>query len=274
MIQCNLCNHQCILQENQTGFCRARENRNGVICCVNYRKITSIGLDPIEKKPLYHFYPGSKIFSVGSFGCNLRCSFCQNHEISMKGIRESYFENISPMDLANQAEQLIPEGNIGIAYTYNEPLIGYEFVVDTATIIQKKKMKNVLVTNACFTIPFAKQVLPYIDACNIDLKSYSDNFYKEIGGDLTMVKEFIRYAVTCCHVELTTLLIPGKNDSLEEMEELIHFIADIDRTIPYHISRFFPCYRMMDKTPTDISLVYQRVSQAQRKLENVYPGNC
>lgn len=273
-LKCNVCHHHCNLSENQTGLCKARSNKNGVIVPVNYGEITGLALDPIEKKPLNHFYPGSKILSVGSFGCNLKCSFCQNYEISTVGKGELRTQHAIPEDLVQIALDLILRGNIGIAYTYNEPLVGYEFVRDCALLAKKNKLKNVVVTNGCFNDEVLDELAPYIDAFNIDLKGFSDKFYKNIGGDFELVKNFITNAHKNAHIEITTLIIPDENDSEKEIINLSEFIASIDKEIPLHISRFFPRYEMKEKNPTEIKKVYELASIARRKLKYVYEGNC
>lgn len=273
-IECNVCHHRCKLSENQIGLCKARSNTGEKIASINYGEITSIALDPIEKKPLRHFYPGSEILSVGSYGCNLKCSFCQNHEISTVGKNSIQTQHANPENLIQIALDLIPRGNIGIAYTYNEPLVGYEYVRDCALLAKKYNMKNVVVTNGCFNKVILEEILPYIDAFNIDLKSFTHEFYKKMGGDLELVKSFIKLAHTKAHIEITTLIIPDENDSEEEMVQLSSFIASIDKRIPLHVSRFFPCYEMKDKKSTEIKKVYDLAEIARKKLDYVYEGNC
>lgn len=273
-IECKICPHNCKLNENQIGICKARSNINGEIIAINYGMITSISLDPIEKKPLRRFYPESKILSVGSFGCNLKCSFCQNHEISMVGKEESSYQYVKPEDLVRVAIDLKPEGNIGIAYTYNEPLVGYEYIRDCSILANKNKLKNVVVTNGCFCEEPMKDILPYIDALNIDLKGFTDEFYNNIGGNFEAVKNFIKLAAKTSHIEITTLIIPGENDSEDEIRNLSNYIASIDKNIPLHISRFFPSYKMNDKSATNISSVYSLSNIAREKLNYVYEGNC
>ena len=210
---CQVCNNYCELEEGQAGRCRARRNINGKIVSENYGKITSMALDPIEKKPLRRFYPGSQILSVGSYGCNLNCPFCQNYEISFSNGRDVHIVDVMPQELLKQALALRNKGNIGVAFTYNEPLIGYEYVRDASCLVHEAGMKNVLVTNGAATIETLWQVLPYIDAMNIDLKGFTREYYEMLGGSLGAVKEFIRTAAENCHVELTTLIVPGENDS-------------------------------------------------------------
>ena len=271
---CELCFHHCDLFEGQTGFCRARACRDGVIVPLNYGKVTSLALDPIEKKPLRRFHPGSMILSVGSFGCNLRCPFCQNHEISMSGDGELETAGGSPEALASKALELRPYGNIGVAYTYNEPLIGYEYVRDCAALVHERGMVNVLVTNGTIEEAPWRELLPLIDAANIDLKGFAPEWYGRLGGDLETVKRSIVLAAERCHVEVTTLLIPGENDSEEEIRSLAQWLASVDRNIPLHLSRFFPRYRMTDRSPTPEERVYRLADIAREYLAFVYTGNC
>jgi pyruvate formate lyase activating enzyme len=265
--------HQCRLNEGQTGLCRTRKNENGKSISINYGHITSISLDPIEKKPLARFCPGTKVLSVGSFGCNLDCPFCQNDSISTASIEDVHTQYMKPDELAVLAEQLKPRGNIGIAFTYNEPMVGYEYVRDTAIEIKKRGMKNVVVTNGSVTAAALNEVLPYIDAYNIDLKGFTEDYYKKLGGDLNTVLDFIGTATAHSHVELTTLIVPDENDTPDEMEKLSEWIASVDRTIPLHISRFFPRRKMIDKKPTDILLMHELADIAILNLDTVLLGN-
>ena len=276
---CPVCPHRCILSEGRTGLCRARGMRNGEIVPLHYGIVSSIALDPIEKKPLARFYPGSFILSVGSFGCNLRCPFCQNHEISRsdgaeftRG-RESF---LPPERLAEAADRLRGRGNIGVAFTYNEPLIGWEYVRDTAVLLREKGLKVVLVTNGCVNGEIADALLPLTDALNIDLKSFrAETYEKLLGGDLETVRRFIARAAERCHVELTTLIVPGMNDSEEEIRELSEWVASLPdgEEIPLHLTRFFPRYHMTDRRPTERETVLRLVSVARERLRWVYPGN-
>lgn len=272
-VQCDVCPHGCVLAEGQTGFCRARSNQGGIIKPDNYGRLTAIALDPIEKKPLRRFHPGSLILSVGSFGCNLRCSFCQNYTISMadKGTRTVY---VSPQELVDKAVLLKDEGNIGIAFTYNEPLIDPEYVYDCAQMAQARNLKIVLVTNGYINEAPLKRLLPYIDAMNIDLKAFNEAFYKHIGGDLNTVKQTIEAACAQCHVEVTTLIIPGENDDIDEMREMSVWLANINSNIPLHISRFFPQYKMTDREATSRGSIYSLSEIARESLMYVYEGNC
>ena len=273
-VTCELCFHHCRLEEGQTGFCKARICQNGAVVPLNYGKLTSLALDPIEKKPLRRFHPGSLILSAGSFGCNLRCPFCQNHEISMAGEAEIQTVEVSPAQLAGQAAELRARGNIGVAYTYNEPLVSYEYVRDCAELVREQGMVNVLVTNGTIEEGPWRTLLPLIDAVNIDLKGFTPAWYRRLGGDLETVKRSIALAAEQCHVEVTTLLVPGENDSAEEIRELAQWLASISPEIPLHLSRFFPRYRMIDHPPTPVEQVYGLAETAQGYLPYVYTGNC
>ena len=282
MAVCDVCFRHCKIEEGQIGFCGGRTAKDGRIAAYNYGCITSLALDPIEKKPLSRFFPGSRILSAGSFGCNLRCPFCQNYEISWSRQAMRYAEKaetLSPEELADLAEQLKTRGNIGIAFTYNEPLIGYEFVRDTAKLAHERGMKNVLVTNGTAALSVLEELKPYVDAMNVDLKGFTDHYYGEVlGGDRKMVMDFIEAAAGFCHVELTTLIVPGENDTEEEMRELSAWVSRLrnpdGESIPLHVSRFFPRFHMQDRSPTDVRTVYRLAEVAREKLEYVYTGNC
>nr|WP_308743457.1 AmmeMemoRadiSam system radical SAM enzyme [uncultured Anaerocolumna sp.] len=271
---CNICPHHCNLAEGQIGLCKARSNVNGEITAINYGRITGIALDPIEKKPLKMFYPGSEILSVGSFGCNFKCSFCQNNDISMAGKNELDTQFVTPEELIQLALELRTKGNIGIAYTYNEPLVGYEYIRDCAKLAKENGLKNVVVTNGCFCEEPMRELLPYIDALNIDLKGFTEEFYHNIGGSLETVKDFIRLAIKTSHIEITTLVIPGENDSEEEIRSLSKFIASVSKDIPLHLTRFFPRYKMLNRNATEVSSVYKLADIARESLNFVFEGNC
>ncbi len=271
---CELCFHHCQLAEGQIGFCRARMCRDGIVMPLNYGRLTSLALDPIEKKPLRRFRPRSLILSVGSFGCNLRCPFCQNHEISMASDGSIQTVDVSPEQLANKAAELIPRGNIGVAYTYNEPLVGYEYVRDCAAAVHDRGMVNVLVSNGTIEEQPWRELLPYLDAANIDLKGFTSAWYRRLGGDLDTVKRSIALAAEQCHVEVTSLLVPGENDSVEEIRALAQWLASVRQDIPLHLSRFFPRYQMQDRPPTPVERVYRLAEEARNWLNYVYTGNC
>ncbi|MGE4485311.1 MAG: AmmeMemoRadiSam system radical SAM enzyme [Oscillospiraceae bacterium] len=271
---CNICPHHCDIEEGHTGLCRARENRGGEIVCKNYGMLTGMALDPIKKKPLSRFYPGSRILSVGSYGCNLRCPFCQNCEISMSGGEGIQMENISPRELVGKAMELVPVGNIGIAYTYNEPLVGFEYVLDCSRLAKEQGLKNVVVTNGYICEEPLKKLLPEIDAMNIDLKGYTERFYKMLGGDLEAVRRAIELSARHCHVEVTTLIVPGENDSEEEMGALSGWLSSLNPEIPLHVTRFFPRWKMMDRDSTPVETIYRLAEKARESLKYVYEGNC
>ena len=279
---CPVCPHRCRIAEGKTGRCRARGTRDGSVVPLNYGLVTSLALDPIEKKPLARFYPGSRILSVGSYGCSLNCPFCQNWEISMSDGQEfrhgrrAEDNYVSPEALADMAEHLRLQRNIGVAFTYNEPLISYEYVMDTARLLREKDLKVVLVTNGCVNDEIADTVLPLTDALNIDLKSFQDDVYRNIlGGNLAAVKNFIAKAAEQCHVELTSLIVPGMNDSEEEIRAMTQWIASLPHgeEIPLHITRFFPRYRMQDRNPTEKAAILKLVEIARQQLKYVFPGN-
>ncbi|MBQ1311230.1 MAG: AmmeMemoRadiSam system radical SAM enzyme [Blautia sp.] len=286
MARCNVCFRRCEIEEGKKGFCGVRSCRNGKVVPDNYGKITSLALDPIEKKPLRQFRPGSAILSVGSYGCNLRCPFCQNYEISWSEEAWQYerdADTVTPEDLAFTAGFYRKKGNIGLAFTYNEPLIGYEFVRDTARLVRKDGMVNVLVTNGTAGLSVLEELSPLIDAMNIDLKGFTDRYYRDVlKGSRKMVMDFIEEAVKGCHVELTTLIIPGENDSEEEMRQLSLWIASLrdvyggrtGKDIPLHISRFFPRFHMTDRDATSVRHVYHLAEIARENLKYVYTGNC
>ena len=286
MARCEVCFHHCEIQEGYLGFCGARTCKDGRVVSDNYGRITSLALDPIEKKPLNRFHPGSLILSVGSYGCNLRCPFCQNHEISWSGQAMNYRKKadyISPEELAATALYYRPSGNIGLAFTYNEPLISYEYIRDTGRLIHDQGMVNVLVSNGTADLHILREIGPYIDAMNIDLKGFTSDYYSRLlGGSLEMVLDFIREAVKICHVELTTLIIPGENDSDEEIRQMTRWISRLEDAsgtrigyrIPLHISRFFPRFHMADRDATAVKKVYHLAAVAREHLKTVYTGNC
>ncbi|MDD4075900.1 MAG: AmmeMemoRadiSam system radical SAM enzyme [Eubacteriales bacterium] len=272
-MKCELCPHHCNLDEGEIGFCKGRTNKNGRIVPNNYGRVTSLALDPIEKKPLARFHPGSQILSVGSYGCNLRCPFCQNHDISMADstVDAAYF---APEFLVRTALSAVDDGNIGLAFTYNEPLISYEYIRDCARLAKKNDLSIVLVTNGMICEEPLLSLLPYIDAMNIDLKGTTQAFYDIVKGDLETVKTTIAIAAFRCHVEITSLIIPGLNDTEEEMAALSGWLASIDPAIPLHVTRFFPRHQMKDRPPTPIETVERLRDVAAEKLRYVYTGNC
>lgn len=281
MQRCEVCFRHCLIQEGKTGVCGARTCKDGIVVAANYGRISSAALDPVEKKPLRMFRPGKKVLSIGSFGCNLRCPFCQNSEISWSDEALTLMweaDTYTPEEVVNRAARLVPAGNIGVAYTYNEPLVGYEFVRDTAKLAHEAGLENVLVTNGTASTAVFKEIAPYIDAMNIDLKAFTDGFYRDlIDGDLAMVKDFIESAAGSCHVELTTLIIPSYNDSEEEIDALSSWVAELEiktgKKIPLHITRFFPRFHMTDRPATPVADVIKLAEVASKHLEYVFTGN-
>ena len=275
---CGVCYRHCVIKEGEYGFCKVRTTLNGKVVPANYGQITSMALDPIEKKPLNRFYPGSFIVSVGSYGCNLRCPFCQNYEISWGDevdLVKKEAEYVSPEELARIAKEQVKNKNIGVAFTYNEPLIAYEYVIDTAKLLKEEGLKTVLVTNGMAETSTMKELFEFVDAMNIDLKGFTDNYYRDLlKGDRQMVMNFIKEAVKHCHVELTTLIIPGENDSEDEIDKLSLWISELDPEIPLHISRFFPRFHMTDRDATSVEKIYRLKEVANRHLKYVYTGNC
>ena len=268
-VECRLCPHGCKIGEDAVGICRARKNIGGELHTLNYGLVSSIALDPIEKKPLYHFYPGTYILSVGTFGCNFKCSFCQNWEIA----------HDNPDLYVVTTEQLVKEAKdldncLGIAFTYNEPSVWYEFVYDTCVLSKEAGLKNVLVSNGFISEEPLSDLLPYVDAMNIDVKAFTDRYYKELcKGNLEDVKRTVEIASKECHVEVTTLVLPGLNDAVEEIGEMSRWLASVNETIPLHLSRFFPNYKMKDLPPTLKETLLKAKEEAEKHLRFVHLGN-
>ncbi len=269
-VRCLLCPHHCLLGEGQLGLCRVRINSGQDLNTLNYGEISSLALDPIEKKPLYHFHPGKMILSAGSFGCNLFCGFCQNHSLA-HGDPET--QAIKPEGLVRITENTIREGSIGLAFTYNEPGIWYEYIMETAPRLQEQGLKCVLVTNGYIEQKPLEQLLPYVDALNIDVKAFSEDFYRRnCKGQLAAVKASVEKAVEQTHVEITTLLIPGENDDPEEIRELARWMASLNPNMPLHLSRYHPAYHF-EKEATAPALLYRSRDTAREFLNFVYIGN-
>ena len=270
---CDLCPRHCSLREGQLGFCRARINRESSIVCENYGKVTSIALDPIEKKPLRRFYPGSNILSVGSYGCNMDCGYCQNCEIARADDKSARWETISPEELVSLAIAHRPQGNIGIAFTYNEPLVGIEYVRDCATLAKRRGLATVLVSNGMIEQKYWEELIPVIDAANIDLKAFTQEGYRALGGELDTVKNTIIRAQGRMHLELTTLIVPGFNDDAETMRRECEWIASLSPKIPLHLSRFFPRHRMQNIDATPLETIQNLAQIVRESLKYVYMGN-
>ena len=285
-IVCETCPHHCQLAEGARGVCRARVNDGGRIVLESYGRLTSLALDPIEKKPLSRFMPGTFVVSVGSYGCNLRCPFCQNAEISQAGASDVPWRSISPKELVSltcEARSRDPRV-AGIAYTYNEPLVSWEYVRDCARLAHEEGLVNVLVSNGCVEPCVIDELAGLIDAANIDLKGFTDAFYDACAagpGALACVKRTIERlaADPSCHLEVTTLIVPGMNDSEAEIDAAACWLAGLDggcgaETLTYHVTRFFPQWRMTDRVATPVQDVHRLADVARRHLNHVYIGNC
>lgn len=269
---CYLCPHNCHLKEGVTGKCGVRRVMEGKLNTINYGEVSSIALDPIEKKPLYHFKPGSNILSLGSFGCNFSCGFCQNYTISMDRPDTRY---VSPQELLNLALEVRERGSCGVAFTYNEPSIWYEYIYDFIRLKERERaeLDVVLVSNGYITLEPLREILPHISAMNIDLKSFGESFYREVcGGRKEYVLETIEEAVKGCHVEITTLVIDDYNSSVDEIRELAKWLSSLNRDVPLHLSRYYPSHKF-DAPPTSVESILKLRDEARKYLNYVYAGN-
>ena len=277
-MRCEACPRRCELQQEAVGACRARSNVDGSVVPVGYGRVTSIAVDPVEKKPLARWKPGHTVLSLGSYGCNLRCPWCQNHSISQVGADDVPWRELSPQDVADLAVRLHGEDPrmVGVAYTYNEPLVAWEFVRDCSQLVHDAGLANVLVSAGCVSAGVVRAVAPLIDAANIDLKAFREDTYRRIGGSLQAVQETIRLLADepACHLEVTTLVVPGVNDADDEMDQLAAWLASVDPVITLHVSRFFPNWHMRDRGPTPVQRVYELADVARAHLTHVYTGNC
>lgn len=269
-VRCMLCPHHCIIKANQGGICRGRINREGKLIARNYGEVAALALDPIEKKPLYHFYPGRLILSVGTAGCNLACSFCQNHIIAHGSpiTRWTSPEELLQLALANRSG-----GSIGMAFTYNEPVVWYEYILNTARLLKENNMQVVLVSNGYIELKPLKQLLAVIDAMNIDVKSYNNEFYKKVcKASLKPVIQTVEHAAAQCHVEISNLIIPEENDDIEEIGRMCRWIRNISPDIPLHLSRYHPAYKFTrEATPPE---TLDKAREAAREYLNyVFIGN-
>ncbi|MDY0119355.1 MAG: radical SAM protein [Clostridia bacterium] len=269
---CHVCWRQCRIKEGGLGYCRARTVKDGVVIPESYGKLTSLALDPIEKKPLSFFHPGTMILSAGSYGCNMACPFCQNYEIAREAAASRHTIEIGPKALVEKALALKDRENIGIAFTYNEPLVGYEYIRDTATLARDAGLLTVVVTNGQIEEEPLRELLPLISAWNIDLKSFSEDAYKKLGGRLEVTLRTIELASATAHVEITTLVVPGLSDDESMMREEAAFLAAIDPAMPLHLSRYFPCYEY-HAPATAIQTMYRLQGVAKESLERVVLGN-
>lgn len=281
-LRCTVCPHGCTLEEGQLGLCHARRRTGGAIRSQSYGRVTSLALDPVEKKPLARWRPGTLVLSVGSYGCNLRCPFCQNWRISQAGEGDVPWREMAPqrlVDLAVDARERDRRVQ-GIAYTYNEPLVGWEYVRDCSRLAHEAGLANVLVSNGCANRWVIRELAPLLDAANIDYKGDSDAFYEGCRGSRETVRATIELlaATSTCHLEVTTLVIPGENDSPEEMRSIASWLAGLERRfdteIPLHVTRFFPRWRMRDRGPTPVRTVHELADVARESLGHVYVGNC
>jgi len=269
-VECHLCPNNCIIAHDKTGVCGVRKNKGGTLYTLIYGEVSSIAMDPIEKKPLYHFYPGSTILSIGTVGCSFKCQFCQNYTISQNP--DCPTDTYRSDELVKYAKN---RNSVGIAYTYSEPLIWYEFVYDTCVKAQNAGLKNVFVTNGYINREPLLELLPVADAFNIDLKSFSEDFYrKHLGGKLKPVLETIEEISKHKEIvlEVTTLIIPGYNDSSEEIAGLTDFLASLRKDIPYHLSAYYPMYKFT-APPTPLSTLERLRDVAAEKMNYVYLGN-
>ena len=269
-IRCRLCPHNCTIKEGKSGMCGVREVEDGKLWAINYGEISALSLDPIEKKPLFHYKPSSEIFSIGSFSCNFTCAYCPNYAIAQFRPRTEY---ISVDEIIERAIEYKSQDNIGIAFTYNEPMMYYEYMLDVAKRCKSVGLDVVVVTNGFINEEPLKQLLPFVDAMNIDLKSFSEDFYRqECSGNLEDILRTIEIASQKCHVELTTLLITDHNDTEQEVRKIGAFIASVDKNIPLHLSRYYPTYKFKEEA-TNIEKVKKLAEIAREYLNYVYVGN-
>jgi pyruvate formate lyase activating enzyme len=267
-IACELCPQACVISEGKHGVCLGRANRGGVLVAENFGQCVSVAMDPIEKKPLYHVCPGERVLSIACNGCNLRCDFCQNWSISQARVQTT---PLPPAELVGLAAR---SGSFGVAYTYTEPLVWYEYLLEAGALVRENGLMNILVTNGVLNEAPLRELLPLIDAMNIDLKSMRKSFYTDychIDG-AEAVRRAIALAAETCFVEVTNLLIPGLNDSDEDLRELVEFVAGVNSSIPLHFSRYFPTHKMtIPATPVETLLRAKEI--ARERLDYVYLGN-
>lgn len=275
-VRCNLCRFHCVIADGRRGRCGVRENHAGALFTLVYGQSIAENVDPIEKKPLYHFQPGSKSLSIATVGCNFRCLHCQNYQISQWPHERSGIPGtaLPPQEVVKHA---LESGSASIAYTYTEPTIFYEYAFDTAVLARQAGLKNVFVTNGYTTNAALEEIAPYLDAANVDLKGFSDQAYKEVTGAslqgvLDCLREYCRLGIW---LEVTTLVIPGHNDSEEELGQIANFIAkELSYEVPWHISAFYPTYKMLDRPPTPVAtLTLARDLGRRAGLKYIYLGN-
>ncbi len=273
-VKCNLCPRGCVLKDGESGFCRVRQNIEGTLYSLNYSKVAAINIDPIEKKPFFHFLPGTKAFSVACPGCNLRCKYCQNWDISQRGASDSIDRFLSPKELVDAA---LKSGAKSIAYTYSEPTVFYEYVIDSAKLAREKGLKNVVVTSGFINPEPLKELIKYVDAFKIDLKGFNEGFYlKYTSGGLKPVLESLKVIKNSKrHIEIVNLVIPGANDSEEDIRSVSKWIKEnLGPEIPVHFTRFYPNYLMTQTPPTSKNtLIVARKIAMDEGLKYVYTGN-
>jgi len=274
-VRCTLCPHNCLLKPGETGKCTVRHNNEGTLVTETFNTVSALSIDPVEKKPLYHFYPGTQILSVGSFGCNMKCSFCQNHDISQPtiDILNRRKNTLSSRQIILEARGI--DSNIGLAFTYNEPVVWYEFMKDMAVKARSEGMSTVMVSNGYINRDPLKEIMNYINAFNIDLKAFNDNFYREIAGARLkpVLKTLIEIGRSGKHLEITYLIIPGYNDNRNEFRDCISWLHDnIGPDVVLHLSRYFPSYNF-SAPPTPASTMHEMHNIAKEKINFVYPGN-
>ncbi len=269
-VRCGLCPHGCILQEGAVGLCRGMKNLGGVLYSLTYEQITALHLDPVEKKPLYHYKPGAMVMSMGSFGCNFHCGFCQNHAIALDPHPKTVALGIE--DLARTARET--PGNIGMAYTYNEPTVYFDMMLALAKLIKEQEEDNLMISNGFISAAPLRALIPYLDGVNVDIKSFDEGFYKrEIKGSLKEVLRTITMLVEAgVHVEITHLLIQGANDDPASFKRMVKWIKALSPDIPLHVSRYFPDYRYT-LPATSPARIMAFVREAREDLPYVYPGN-
>jgi len=272
-VQCNLCAHQCIIAEGKKGICRVRENQGGKLYTLIYNSVSSINVDPIEKKPLFHFYPGSMALSLGTVSCNFRCKHCQNYGIAFANVGEVPTQETTPEKSIELAKQY---GCQGISWTYNEPTIWFEYTYDSAKLAKKAGLYTVYVTNGFMSTSALNKIAPYLDAANVDVKAFNPEHYKRINGAKLepVLRTCERMKKKKIHLEITYLVIPGHNDSPEELRRFAEWVAGVGTDIPVHFSRFYPCHQMTDVPPTPVKTLEEAHKLAKEcGIEYVYIGN-
>lgn len=267
-VRCRLCPHNCVVADGKFGICSVRTAKNGKLFVNDFGAVSAVAIDPIEKKPLYHFFPGDKILSIGSYGCNLRCPYCQNYSISQA------IQNKEKIISSNEIISIAIENNIDLlAFTYSEPLVRYEFCLETAILAKESGIKTVMVTNGMINEKPLKKIVPYIDAWNIDLKTSNSRTFKTIHkGNLNTVIKNIEYISKYSHIEITDLLVTGINDEFEDYKGVINIISKIDKNIPIHFSKYYPAYKYFEKE-TDDEIMENALLEASKYLNYVYAGN-